>query len=157
MSIVKKIFSACLGLCCAINMFCSLAFAIDDPIQEVQTICYEDGSYTVITITYDVQSVVSAISSVKKTGGEKEYTYYSGSRQALWTFRVHGTFEYDGSSASATSADYSQEVYDSAWSFDHANAYCSGASAIAEGTFKLGVIPISTTVTLTCSKDGKLS
>lgn len=57
----------------------------------------------------------------------------------------------------AIDADYSQSVHVSFWPFVSASAYCSGASAVANGTFKKGVAPVSKIITLTCSKDGKLS
>ena len=47
----------------------------------------------------------------KKTGGAKEYIYYNNTDQPLWTFRVPGSFEYDGNSVEAIDADYSQSVH----------------------------------------------
>jgi len=153
----KKYFSILLALCIFANTSYIPAFAADAAEIETQVIDYENGSYAVITITYDLSSFASARTTAKTISGSKEYAYYNKAEQLQWTFRVHGTFEYDGSSAEAISADYSKGIYDSAWSFVRADAYCSGASAIAEGTFKESIFPVSTTITLTCSKDGKLS
>ncbi len=55
-------------------------------------------------------------------------------------FQVHGSFEYDGSSAEAASADYSKDIYDSARYFVRADADCSGASAVANGSFNERII-----------------
>lgn len=156
-NIRTKRLSSALAFCILLNVFCTQAFAANIPDSEEQIIYYEDGSYAVITIIYGPLPAISTTAAAKKTSGTKEYTHYSSTDQPLWTFRVHGSFEYDGRSAEATSASYSQEIYDSLWSFVSADAYCSGASAVARGTFKQGVFPGSTTVTLTCSKDGKLS
>lgn len=159
MSIRKKFFPILLAFCTCVSIFCIPAFAAEASKNEMQIIYYEDGSYTVITITYayDLPSVVPARATTKTTSDSKEYVHYNKADQLLWTFQVYGTFEYDGSRAEAISADYSKDIYDSAWSFVRADAYCSGASAIAKGTFKESIFPISTTITLTCSADGKLS
>ena len=153
----KKIFASLLAFGVLFNVFSIPAFAADVTEGTEQIIRYEDGSYTVVTLTYDFSSVVSEKAAVKKTSGVKEYVHYNKDDLPLWTFRVHGSFEYYGSSAKSTNADYSQSVHASIWSFVSASAYCSGASAIATGNFKQGIIPISTTISLTCSADGVLS
>lgn len=153
----RNFFSILLAIFVFANAFCIPTFAANIPEGEEQVVYYEDGSYDIVTITYDYPSGTPERGTVKKTSGIKEYVHYNSADQPLWTFRVHGSFEYNGSSAEATDADYSQSVHVSAWSFTSASAYCSGASAIADGSFKKGIIPISTTITLTCSKDGKLS
>lgn len=81
--------------------------------------------------------------------GSKNYSCYNGDELA-WVFRVHGTFTYDGSSAEATAADYSYDIYDDGWSFVKASASCSGATATATGSFKRVIVPNSVTVDLTC-------
>ena len=157
MNTKKKGISLLLAFFIFANVFCTPVLAADTSGSEEQVIYYEDGSYAVITITYDTPRTIFERYAAKKTGGTKEYIHYNSADQPLWTFRVHGTFEYDGSDAEAISADYSEDVYDSAWSFVRADAYCSGASAVAKGTFKESIFPVSKTITLTCSKDGKLS
>ena len=157
MNTKKKGISLLLAFFIFANVFCTPVLAADTTGSEKQIIYYEDGSYAVATITYDRARTISERYTAKKTGGTKEYIYYNSDDQPLWTFRVHGSFEYDGNSAEAIDADYSQSVYVSFWSFVSANAYCSGASVSASGTFKKGLAPVSKTITLTCSKDGKLS
>ena len=153
----KKFYLILLAFCTFVSIFCIPAFAADASENEEQIIYYEDGSYVVITITYDFPYAVSAKAATRKTSGSKEYAHYNKADQLLWTFQVYGSFEYDGSSAEAISADYSKGIYNSAWSFVSADAYCSGASAVAKGTFKESIFPVSTTITLTCSADGVLS
>lgn len=120
-----------------------------------ETITYfADGSYLVTRITCD-----SAYTSrsVEHKSGKKHYDFYNSNRKLSWTFRVHGAFTYDGSSAEATSADYSYDIYDSAWSFNGGSASYSGATATATGSFTLLIIPNSVTLSLTCSPKGVLS
>ncbi len=155
MNVRKKNFAILLAFFVCVNTFCIPTFAANIPESEDRVVYYEDGSYDIVTITYDLPAVTRG--TTKKTSGTKEYIHYNSADQPLWTFRVHGSFEYNGISAEATNADYSQSVHVSVWSFTSASAYCSGSSAIADGSFKKGIIPISTTITLTCSKDGKLS
>lgn len=133
---------------------CSPALAIDAP-DCVETITFfADGSYLVTSITYDS---VNTGRAVKQKSGTKHHDYYNASNQIVWTFRVHGTFSYDGHSAEATFADYSYDIYDSAWSFNGASASYSGATATAEGSFTYRFLPQPTTVSLTCSPKGVLS
>lgn len=116
----------------------------------------DDGSYVVVTIEYDqAQDGISYLTSKSITSGTKKYTYYDSSNKLLWEFRVHGTFTYNGVTATATGASYSYDIYDSAWSFVKGNATYSGATAT--GTFKWLLFSYDTTVSLTCSPDGVLS
>lgn len=118
----------------------------------------DDGSYVVITIEYDqAQDGISYLTSKSITSGTKKYTYYDSANKLLWEFRVHGTFTYNGVTATATGASYSYDVYDSAWSFVKGNATYSGATATATGTFKWLLFSYDTPVSLTCSPDGVLS
>ena len=154
----NKVFSLLLAFCILASVLCTPALATTDMSKSEEQVIYsEDGSYAVITITYDTPHTIFGRYAAKKTSGAKEYIYYNNADQPLWTFRVHGSFEYDGNSVEAIDADYSQSVHVSFWSFVSASAYCSGASAVANGTFKKGVAPVSKIITLTCSKDGKLS
>lgn len=119
---------------------------------------FEDGSYMITTIEYDQtqdEAVLFAAQSVKS--GTKNSEYYSASDELVWVFRVHGTFTYDGSTAKASAATYSYDIYDSSWSFVKGSASYSGAAATATGSFKLLLLPNSVTLTLTCSPTGKLS
>ncbi len=83
-----------------------------------------------VTITYDLPPIASVKAATRTTSGLKEYAHYKKADQLLWMFQVHGSFEYDGSSA-----DYFKDICDSARSFVCADAYCSGASAVANGSF----------------------
>ena len=89
--------------------------------------------------------------------GNKTRDYYNSSNQLVWSITVYGTFSFNGSSAEATDADYSYEVYSSDWSFVSGSASYSGATATASGRFKHGLLSTNATVSLTCSPSGKLS
>jgi len=65
----KKIFASLLAFGVLFNVFSIPAFAADVTEGTEQIIRYEDGSYTVVTLTYDFSSVVSEKAAVKKTIG----------------------------------------------------------------------------------------
>lgn len=132
------------------------AFAAE--IESHQLLKFDDGSYIVVTIEYDqAQHGISYLASRSVTSGTKKYTSYNSSNNALWEFRVHGTFVYNGVTASATGASYSYDIYDNSWSFVEGSATYSGATATATGTFKHLLFPNTVTLTLTCSPDGVIS
>lgn len=90
--------------------------------------------------------------------GTKIGDYYDADGNLLWDFTVHGTFTYDGATATATDASYSYNIYNPIWTLKSANAYCSGNQAIAEGKFNGGLLlNRSTSITLSCSPSGVLS
>lgn len=115
---------------------------------------FEDGSYMETTLIVSQASTLST----STVSGSKKTTYYNSSGTAMFDFTVTGTFRYTGSSATATAASYSYNIYNSGWSLKTATAYCSGNQAIAEGTFKrLLLWTHNATITLTCSSTGVLS
>lgn len=153
----QQFFTLALTLCLAALTLIIPAMAADGN-DSPQVIKFDDGSYVVITIEYDQPQGGAALFSSKfSKEGSKNYSYYDSSDELAWTFRVHGTFTYDGSSSEATDADYSYSIYDSDWSFVKGSASYSDATATATGSFKRLLIPNSVTLTLTCSPSGKLS
>ncbi len=129
-----------------------------DKVSDFQILEFADGSYIVVSIKYDQsESGSSLYASQSTTKGTKCYDYYNGSNELVMVFCVHGTFVYDGVTASATGATYSYHIYDNGLSFIDASASYSGATATATGRFKRLMIPNSITVSLTCSPNGVLS
>ena len=123
-----------------------------------QVLMYDDGSYIIITIEDHRLLDDSSVFATKSTkSGSKNYSYYDNSNQLMWVFRVHGTFVYDGVSASATGSSYSYDIYNDGFLFIDGNASHSGATATATGSFKRLLFPNSVTVSLTCSPTGVLS
>lgn len=132
------------------------AFAAEPVNRQVQK--FEDGSYIVVTIEYDQeQDGISLLAGDSVTSGTKKYIFCDSSDKELWEFRVHGTFSYNGVTASAIGASYSYDVYDSSWSFVKASVARSGATVTATGTFKWLLFPNNVTISLTCSPTGVLS
>lgn len=130
--------------------FPALASNTTETTEEI--IRYEDGSYLVVTLTVSMTRATGTRSGIK-TGD-----YYNSDGELCWDFSIHGAFTYDGTTATATDASYSYNIYNSAWKLKSAEAYCSGNQAIAEGKFNGGfLLNRSTSITLTCSPDGVLS
>lgn len=155
-----KCFVAALALFSVMTTgFCPLAAAAEEPTNQPVIQYDEDGFYSVTTILYEEQQINdSTRATEQKITGEKQIDTYDESHQLLWTLWVHGTFTYNGSSARATSATYSYQIYNPNWTFKSGRAYCSGASAIATATFQSSQnTSKTTTVRLTCSPTGQLS
>lgn len=117
-----------------------------------QTVNYiSDDCYYIETIT--VPSVQPFANS--KTGTKSAVCVSSGT--AIYTISVTGTFTYDGSTSTATSASGSISAHVEGVTLKSRNAYTSGSSAIATGSVVYYGITLQKTVTLTCDKNGNLS
>lgn len=112
----------------------------------------EDGSYFVIKTTQS-----NTITRSNTTSGTKSAMYYNNANTLIFTVDVTGTFTYDGVSATADSATVAVYIYDRSADLDNKGAYSSGASAIGYANVKVDSIRMYKSVTLTCSKDGRLS
>lgn len=145
------------AFCILINVFCNVGYTLEKQEAIRYTTYHEDGSYTVTIITLNDEPETSPLGEVQQKSGTKDDYYYSSSNRLLWKLQVFGIFSYDGRSATATYADYSYTIYDSVWSFDSGSAYCSGASAIANGNFIYYGASTPASVRLTCSPSGVLS
>lgn len=153
----QRFLTLVLALCLS-AMVLIIPSAAADGDHATQIIRFEDGSYVIITIEYDQpQGEIASLASRYSKEGSKNYSSYNSSDELLWTFRVHGTFTYNGTTAKATAATYSYTIYDSSWSFVKGNSSYSGATATAKGSFKKLLIPNSVTLNLTCSPTGVLS
>ena len=134
--------------------FSVTAFAADDAGYVVSRTVeqYANGAYAVVTV-YD-----DTIARAGTKTGHKDYKYYvSGS--LAWTFTVHGSFSYNGSSATCTAASYTCNINKSEWYRVKGEAYPSGSAAVANGTMRRPsdgreVYP---KVTLTCTPNGVLA
>lgn len=121
-------------------------------INNDEIIYFDDGSYLVIELTSESNLARST------TSGGKNASFHNADGDLLWVIRVEGSFYYTGTTAIATSATYSYQIYDSAWSLKEGRAYCSGNQAIAECTFTGGIfLTRNATVVLSCSPTGVLS
>lgn len=125
-------------------------------IIEQETIYYDDGSYLIITLEID-NNAKSGMGLMRAgVSGTKRATYYD-SYGLAWVLNVHGSFTYNGSTSSCTSASSSVEIYRAGWSCTSHYATRSGATATAYGTFKNGLVTKKPVVSLYCSPSGVLS
>ena len=155
MKYIKQVLSGLL-LAAAIFSICTFpAMAYSEPEISTDIIFFEDGSYLVVTLR---EYQPAAARTIYGRTGSKSGEYYNSDGELCWDFTVHGTFEYDGTTATATDASYSYNIYNSVWKLKSAEAYCSGNQTIAEGKFNGGfLLNRSTSITLTCSPTGVLS
>lgn len=119
------------------------------------TIYFHDGSYmTVETISGNMRASGSVT-------GSKEYTYYNSSNVSQWKAELTGSFTYNGSSSTCTSASVDVTVYDSTWYVISKSASKSGNTATASITMGRSYDGIDTNIpvklTLTCDADGNFS
>ena len=119
------------------------------------TVLYDDGSYCIITITESNNTRSTKIST-------KHYSYYNSDNVLQWKVTVSGTFTYNGTTSSCTSASHTVTISNDAWYISSQNSYKSGNQAIADVTMKkkiLGIVTSTQNVSLelTCDKDGNLS
>ena len=102
---------------------------------------YEDGSYSVTTIT---QSPATRASTYVVTG-EKVVDLYNSSNELQWTYTLIGKFTVVyGESVVCTSSTYTHTIYNSGWSLTaHNNTYRNNI-ACGTATFKKKVLFITT-------------
>ena len=89
--------------------------------------------------------------------GQKTKSYKNSSGAVLWSVTVYGTFSYNGSSATCTSATRSTTCPGSGWSIVSSSASKSGNTATAIATARYNNIDYTRSVTLKCSTNGTLS
>lgn len=92
----------------------------------------------------------------------KYFRYYDGSDNLEWEARLDGTFTYDGTTSTCTSASCTVAIYENAWYEISNTTTRSGNTATTQLTMgqKFLGITISKpqyTITLTCDKDGNMS
>ena len=80
----------------------------------------------------------------------------------LWTVKVNGTFSYNGSSSKCTNSSVTTTSPGKTWYISSSSASKSKNSATAKATAQRKVSgtvlqTVTRSVTLTCSKSGKLS
>ncbi|MBE5921631.1 MAG: hypothetical protein E7269_02620 [Lachnospiraceae bacterium] len=124
---------------------------------------FSDGSYIVTTISDETTGMPSTRASMYTKTGTKTHTAYNSNDEELWSFTVRGYFLVNpGIQTSCTSASYTIDITEDAWSNKSASATKSSNKAIGTATFikKLLGVTVSTreiTVTLTCDANGNLS
>lgn len=124
--------------------------------ENYNTTYYENGYYYEISIT-----VTNSVARSVKEGSKTIYCKNS-SGKTLWSITVNGTFTYNGSTSSCTSASVSTSVVDGSWKIASKSSSKSGNTAKATATAHCylngNIINRQTkTITLKCSANGKLS
>lgn len=114
----------------------------------------DNGDYIETTITYYETNSRAATRS-----GSKTSSYKNSLGDVLWSVTVYGTFTYNGTTSTCTSASHSTTAPGTYWSIKSVSSRKSGYSAIADATATYA--PTSTdysmNVTLFCSPYGILS
>lgn len=117
---------------------------------------FEDGSY-VVTVLQEYST-----RSTNQKSASKSQKYHASNGELACTLTVHGTFRYDGTTATCTASTYTHQIHNNSWSFSSGSASKSGNTATAKGTFARKVLGITVdsktlTVSLSCDKNGNLS
>lgn len=163
---MKKLMCLVLTLLLVFSSFPFAKASADEFKNEPEIICYEDGSYTIITMEEQLAPVdgctagLKAITSTKNAS--KTYTHYDSSGSVVWAVTLSASFTFDGTTSTCTAASCSISIYNSAWYTVSSSTSRSGNTATANVTMGrkvLGVtvqtIPI--TITLSCDANGNLS
>lgn len=129
------------------------------------TVTYYEIKY--ISDDYYVETIIeeysiTTYSSTSTVKGAKTDNIRNSNNDIIATFKITGTFTYDGSTAQCTAASHSSTINDSAWAFTFKSANRLTNRAIGQYAMQCTqygtvVQTISDTVTLTCSPNGTLS
>lgn len=144
-----------MSIICSCNSFPTKA-ASPDVKTPSYTEYYDDGSYTVITIT---EYILASTPSLKQ--GSKTYNHAS-SGNTVWSYTINGTFSYDGSSSSCTSISDSYTINNNSWHLNSHYCWKIGNTAYGSVTMDYKVLGITTNsvtrdISLSCSANGTLS
>mgnify|MGYP004668836353 FL=1 len=132
---------------------------IGETVESVTVEYLEDGSYyeTVITVDDTVSGDSGIMSTTKTRTGSKKTSYKNKSGDVLWYVKVTGKFTYNDSTSKCTSASATAASNSSSWKITDKSSSKSGNKAIGKATAKEQSTSLTRTVTLSCSKTGKLS
>lgn len=124
------------------------------------TVHLSNGMY-IETIIVEERSNSTFATTNTKTASKIAYIKNS-SNTTIATFKITGTFTYDGSTAQCTAASHSSTINNSAWTFTFKSANRLTNRAIGQYAIQCTqngtvVQTISDTITLTCSPNGTLS
>lgn len=127
-----------------------------EPTQTEEIIYFEDGSYITIVIT----SIESRAAYTKT--GSRTLTYRNSSGEEQWEAVLRGSFTYDGTTSSCTSSSCTVTISNTNWYTISKIASKSGNTAKVD--LKMGlrfagstIDEKSSTITLSCDANGKLS
>lgn len=137
-------------------IFCLPVSAATDEKTETYVEVLENGEKIRTYITYYEDNTRAATKS-----GYKTTEYLNADNEVMWSVTVNGTFTYNGTTSSCTSASRSTAVYGSQWSIKSSSATksgnCATATAVAVKKNVIGSSEYTATVNLYCSPYGILS
>ncbi len=137
-------------------IYCPTTLGASNPTQSVEY--FEDGSYLITFFAED-----DTVTRASTVGASKTSYYYSDDDELIWSATLHGTFSYNGSSATCTEASItSYATYASLWEITSAVGTRSGNTAIGTIVAKkyfLGVAiqTVEGSLQISCSPTGVLS
>lgn len=155
-----------------IAMLCAIAFpayAAEPNYEAIQNddgstvIYYDDGSQVTISPIYVTEVENTARATSQTVNGARDVKFTDSDGNVEWKYTLSATFSYVyGSSVSCTSATYSNNIYDNAWSFSNGSATKSGNTAYGKGhyTKKLLFVTIKNIdidISISCDEYGNLS
>lgn len=127
-------------------------------LTESTTVTYLEGGLYLVTTLRSYASPVAPAGAVTQVRGTKTANLYNGSMEKLCSLTVEGTFSFDGRGSQALSASYGYTIDNIFWSFSDGTSYYEGNTAYATATFnRIGILPTTLNVFLSCSPDGVLS
>lgn len=124
-------------------------------------ICFSDGSKLSISAVKTTDAPFSTCVTAHRYSREATYSDAGGDLQ--WKYVLTGDFTYEyGKSSACINAYYTQEMYNSSWSFSDGEAIKSGNMAIGKGVYKLKMLFITVKtfnidISLTCDVYGNVT
>lgn len=121
--------------------------------------CAENNDYYLETTIIDESPAFASFSqshpqTITKT---KTTTLKSADGTSLWKVSITATFIYDGTTSKCTSCSHSATTYVKSWRIISLTSHKNNNSAVAIAIAQHGTNQYSQAVTLTCSKNGKVS
>ncbi len=127
-------------------------------VKNIEKEYFPDGSYAVIETVIEENGGLSLFATESTKSAHTTYTYYSSSNKKEWDFTLKGTFTYNGSTAKATAASTSYNIYVSGWKCSDKKAWTTGATAKGSATFTYNsLMSKDVTLGLKCSANGTIT
>jgi hypothetical protein len=158
----RKIFAATL-ICLLLLATGMPVFASSDSTATTTIEHLSNGDYIETTIEETTPGFSFApLAAYSTKSGSKTISQKNSAGAVQWYVKVTGSFTYNGSTSSCTSASVDSASNVTVWKVSNKSASKSGATAIGKTTAKLYsaslvIQTINETVKLTCSKTGVLS
>lgn len=161
---MKKIISTLLVVILICSFFVFPANAIEIESEYAGTITdieYLDNGDYIIEYLDDGVIIIPGDATTTTVTKTKTKNYYNSAGNVMWQIKVQGTFTYNGSTSTCTSAAHQATAYGSTWTIASASHSKSGNKATATATAVhhtgTGNYSYTRSVTLKCSATGVFS